>query len=446
MNSLAASTTFVQNVNTRVVQGNFLKPETVLEAVARSQPVQDGVIEITGRDVRGRLLVKNNSVITDAVLDVSGETGTGAVCKLLLLPHGTFSFRQAAPADRLWFEQDLGLSFNDVRRFLSGPSSIGLAFPSTQTLETSQKILIEPEAPSTSFQWESTSFYRSCRSKTLTHAGVEANSEDYRDCKKLIDAVGRKRSQTLETLVKIKQTQTDLEALKNPGELPKRQEKREPLNITPIVIGIAVVMMLIGFASLVEYVVRQANEGTTFTPVEETSSVPASASKTEKTSKGAAPYALPSGHTQNNAPPAVPSDGVADSTADPNAVDPAASDTASDNMPAETYVPPVAVHTPRPSADPELIRCLDSVRKDPSSATARKQLAHAYLVNRDVANSIEQFHAMMRLRQVQASEITGYADSLYVFGGKDAAMRFLGDILRRDPSQSTIRAKMADLR
>lgn len=225
MNSLAASGTLILNNSTNVVQGQFYKPETVLDAIAKSQPIENGIIIITGRDISGRLGVQNNSVITDGVMDKTGETGTVAVCKLLLLAQGSYNFRHAVPSDQLNFEQDLNLPFDDVKRFLSGPSSIGLACPSKQTL-TNLKALTVQHSPD--FSWQSTSFSTSyANGNEPDNKTSEAQIDD---CKKLVAQVDKKRTKEIEIIAKHNQTKTNLEALKKPGPLPKRK-KNERLSI-----------------------------------------------------------------------------------------------------------------------------------------------------------------------------------------------------------------------
>jgi len=119
----------------KMATGQFYKPEVVLDNVARSSPTEEGVIVISTRDLTGRIGVHNNSVIIGAVVDSTGETGNAALCKLLLLPYGSYTFRKAIPMDNFHLQQDLNLTFDDVKRFIGGPNSIGLANTAEQVFE-----------------------------------------------------------------------------------------------------------------------------------------------------------------------------------------------------------------------------------------------------------------------------------------------------------------------
>lgn len=442
-----------------MVKGHFYKPETVLDMVGRAHPVENGVIEITGRDISGRLGIKNNKVVTGGVVDKTGETGTGAICRLLLLPYGMYSYRHAVPADHLYLQQDLNLPFDDAIRFLSGPSSIGLAYPGKQTLNNLKALTGEPELTGPDFSWQSTSVCSSYEGEESSEPEVDAGNNDsdsrsdsrsngagsnlansgsdeyINDCKNLVESVDRKRKEILEIKIKeASQTQTRLEAL-NPGPLPKRKENRQSINKVHVAAGVGALVGLIGLCVIMESRLpdRLSEAVASAPPVEQVDSDPGYVLASDPV-PATAPFVLPS-----SPPPAEPpasTFGAANDTAQASNTQPVPA------ISSQNTAPP----TSNEIGDAEINRWLDAVRKDPGDAKARRELAQAYLLKGDTTTSIEQFYSVMKLRKVDATEIIAYANNLMVFGSKDLSRQFLTNILRSDPSQNTIRERLAEIR
>lgn len=95
--------------------------------------------------------------------------------------------------------------------------------------------------------------------------------------------------------------------------------------------------------------------------------------------------------------------------------------------------------------DAEISNWHEQVKNNPRDASARKKLAHAYLMNGDSSASIEQFYCVMKLRNVETSEIIAYADNLMTFASADVAKQFLTSILTMDPMNSEIRTRLKEI-
>ncbi len=509
---------FVLSSSTCMVKGSFHKPETVLDAVARSQHTPEGVIEITSRDVSGRIGVSNNNLIIGGVIERTGETGIGAVCKLLLLPFATYNFRHAVPVDQWHLNQELNLHFNEVKRFLIGPSSIGLARPADQSLNNLKALTLDEgkalladrnsSVEDVQFTWELTNFGKACAPtwettnfrKTFkiteeelatTHYAVDpqlTTSGAYlTDCNELLEIVEKKRQETADVISfqeRARRSQTDLEILK-PGPLPSRSKKEK--SSTPLLVAVAVgaVMGVMGI-----YAVCKSAQSSTVPVANQPAGVQSQTAKTDLGSgaasastvasapannaapaAGCAPFSLPGANPINSAPPANVA--PASTASEPTAVadnQEASSTESSDEgpipLPASLSSNSSSTRTPAVSSsnssslttgktwvtaaeDRETIarnqnlpQWMDAVRRDPSDADARKQLSHALLASGNPIGSIQQFHALMKLRPVDPTEIVEYADDITLFAGKDVARKFLINILRSDPSQEIIRQKL----
>ncbi len=458
MTTLASSGLWVLGDSTCVTSGSFHQPGTALDAVTRSQPIENGVLVINGKNASGRIGVSKNSVITGAVVDGTGETGIHAVCKLLLLPFANYSVRHAIHQDVRDLEQELNMRFDEVKGFLSGPSSIGLATPSQQTLKN-----LKAQAQS-GFNWESTRLKENWETNSippeqwedtvLRSASKSATGDDKldldtgtynRDCTELISKIEQKNTVTLSALhYKHSPTKSAVELVAGP--LPVRKEKREPIKPVYILVGAAVVFVLGAIMSVNTWVRQSANDAVVAAAPILDGAPQAYAQGGEPAPEQpepsqTAPYSLPS-----SPPPASPP---------PNPSPPVQQQSAADTDAAEE---PVAVERPEPArpvayggpaapqvGQTEVARWSEAVRKKPADAEARRQLAQAFLLGGDTNSSIEQFHAVMRLRGVDASEIIAYADNLMAFGSKDVARQFLTNILRADPGNTTIRARLSEL-
>jgi len=456
MNSLAASGTLILNNSVCVVKGNFYKPETVLETVSRSQSIEDGVLEIYARDVSGRIGVSKNNVLTGGVVDRTGETGVGAICKLLLLPYATYSFRHAIPQDKLHLQQELNLHFKDVTQFLSGPSSIGLATPREHALTNLQALTVQvgpdfnwENTTLRTTEWEATSFRTTFRNPTQEIPYGAESSESVvtgaydRDCNKLIEAADRKRTETIEVMkLQAKKTQNELQVL-TPGPLPSRKKKSKPLNPVLVVAAVGALLGAVGFGVLTNSTQSQQFNEVVAAPVVAEAVAPVAQEAPKETAEptGAAPFKFPNSTVPNPAASATGSSAPAEETEEEPTVE----------EPSSVAPIPVAPPTYSTAAAPsigntEAAKWMEAVRANPSDANARRELAQAYLLKGEANNSIEQFYAVMRLRKVDSSEVISYADNLIIFAGKDVARQFLSDVLRSDPSNSAIRERLSTMR
>ncbi|MDZ4835283.1 MAG: hypothetical protein SGJ27_16015 [Candidatus Melainabacteria bacterium] len=436
--------------STTMAVGQFYKPEVVLDNIARSAPTEEGVIEISARDVTGRIGVSRNSVIIGGVVDGTGETGITAICKLLLLPYGEYSFRKAVPLDQLHLQQELGLSFDEAKSFLQGPSSIGLACPADKvisSLKATQEVLQASKGTSGGFGWETTEFratYVPTPSPAVVAEYIEAYGEApesitgsyVHECNRLLDSFDKKRQEELQFLNAPRKTETEILI---PGPLPTRKEKGPKVNTAWVYAAVVLMFGIAGFSIFN----RPADSSSVFsqaqdeTPVAVAQAEPAAADAPPKPSAaGNAPYALPEGNSNNAAPPSNPTP----------------SET-SEESPMPPAPPPPQLQgnnmEPAPIAsqagNQEVNRWMDAVRGNPSDANARRKLAYAYLTVGNAHGSLEQYYSVMRLEKVDASDIIQYADNMMVFCGRNSAKQFLTDFLRSDPQQSSIRQKLASL-
>ncbi|MBX9669295.1 MAG: hypothetical protein K2X93_16845 [Candidatus Obscuribacterales bacterium] len=118
-----------------LLEGCFDRPATILSHVRATLPVKQGVVEITSPKLSGRIGVLGNSSISGAIVDGTGETGIGAVYKLLLVPAGRYLFRFPQKTETWELNQDLSMETSELEQLLVGPSNIGLSRPS-QTFTT----------------------------------------------------------------------------------------------------------------------------------------------------------------------------------------------------------------------------------------------------------------------------------------------------------------------
>ncbi|MGD9683970.1 MAG: hypothetical protein AB7W16_22610 [Candidatus Obscuribacterales bacterium] len=444
MDSLAASGLFSLNNSSCISKGQFYTPRTVLDTVTSSQPVDIGVIEIAGRDVTGRIGVKANSIITGAVVDKTGETGTAAVCRLLLIPYGMYLFRHAVPTDKLYLEQELALTFEDAKKFLTGPSTIGLAVPGRQTLNNLKALTGEESLAQPDFTWASTSLCNTyptaeepgseMPTSISRTVGSRVTDADLEHCQKLVEAAERKKAQTIEIQLQAKQTQTNLEALEKPGRLPKRQEKPHRMidKHLAVVLG-AAFLVVVGFAVANEIMIRPHVVGETASTIRQANStIVQQVAPPPEQKQQSAPFVFPTSIPRSEPPPP----------------------TSLPTAPAESVVSPVPPDVSQTPGAPvsvslgqdEVNRWTEEVRKNPADPKSRRELAQAYLLGGDCNSAIEQFYAVMKTKKVDAEEIIGFANNLMVFGSKDIARKFLTDVLRADPQQKEIRARLNEMR
>lgn len=426
-------------LNACLASGEFYKPDVVLDNVGRAPMIADGVITITNRDVSGQIGINNNSVIIGGVVEGTGETGITAVCKLLLLSYGSWTFRKANPIEQVHLQQELNLHVNELKTFLSGPASIGLALPTEQALAKLQ----QQSSAHSVFGWETTEFRSSYDStedvvESYEQARQQHGSDAYvDDCNRLLEQVDKKRTEEIHVLNAPRKTQTDMQALVA-GPLPSRKKKKA-VKIDPIwvIAAATVVFGGVGFTMFSQ----SAHSTSMFQePLMATAEEPAPAPVAEKKDEakpGMAPYALPNSAAVNQTPPPAP---APEPEPEP---EPELIAEEVPPMPSGDLAP--AAPAPSPGSNQEVLRWVDSVRRNPRDVNARRELAYAYLIAGDPNMAIEQFYTVMKMQRLDSQDIITFANNLMAFSGRDRAKQFLGDVLRADPSQAAIRERLAAL-
>lgn len=446
----------------KMATGEFYKPEVVLDNVARSSKTEEGVIVISTRDLTGRIGVQNNSLIIGAVVDSTGETGNAALCKLLLLPYGSYTFRKAIPMDNFHLQQDLNLTFEDVKRFIGGHNSIGLANTAEQVLKNfrpGQNAHKANTVPTGDFDWETTGF-RTKFDDIVGDADYEPIAqpidreiyESYMsDCNLILEAIKEKRTEEIEMFHVLSEPskRAQEEALLKPGPLPTRK-KKTVLKIEPmwIVAAACVVLGFGGFTMFSQNAMIMRNDAAqtaaTEAPADQVVASAQEPAKPTPSASGTAPYAFPNQSTSpppNPAPAEPPPDTSSDSSSEDDAASlgpaPAPVSAGSANL------------APAPAAsaagNDEVMRYSDAVRKNPGDIGARRSLAYAYLVAGNAPASLEQFYTVMKVQKVDSSEIIEYADNMMAFCGRSAAKQFLTDMVRIDPNSTVLRQKLQSM-
>lgn len=437
---MQSTATFFNNT-TNMVTGSFYKPDTVLDNIARSQQIANGVLVITARDVSGRIAISNNKTIIGSVVDGTGETGIAAVCKLLLLPFGNYSFRRAVPLDLVQLNQELNLNIEDAKTFLSGTTSIGLALPAEQALSN----LRQHHAKKTDeFSWEKTNFRVSYNDSEATEElynsnyGIEDSGVYLQDCNRLLETESRRRTEELAVLTNTRQPfhETPLVA----GPLPQRKQDGVKLDKRWVYLGALVIMGLVGFSVLSGTNHSSLQEAAVVATQTVTQPITSPAPKPPE-AEGRAPFAFPS----TAAPATAPANYGGSAAAESSEEEPAATQPTVEEpvAPVASNVP--APPAPAPSANQEVTRWMDKVRSNPGDANARKELSFAYLVAGDPNSSIEQFYAAMKLQKMESSDIITFANNLQAFAGRDRSRQFLLDVLRMDPMQAEVRERLNSL-
>ncbi len=482
MNSQLAVSGLAFTSSTSIVQGNFYKPDTVLDTIRMSKPTAEGVIAITSKHANGRIAISNNSIIVGAVVDGTGETGIGAVYKLLLVPTGTFLFRQQVPQEQWHLQQDLNLHVHDVKTSLAGPASIGLARPADVSLTNLPAVTKpEPVVTTTSLVSVAPSFdtnvrdlsddvfeeyIQSRRTFRINNYEQTVSNTFVADCTKLLDSVEKK---TTTEIVRPRQsgrtTDPNLRALKVvPEQSEKPVAKSMPLASAAIVAGIMGFIGIVGFAShsitptrstTQTSVNRTANflseasakTGAASADTEDlritsnsdnTDSLKATVIKqspiftianaeSEQPTPDHTTFILPGAGPIHNSAPAVDSTQSSESgTASKDTID---------SLLAKSKV----VETENMSF------WVQAVRTNPNDAIAREHLAYKLLANGQPKVSVQQFQAMMMLRQPSTEEIAKYVDALVLYDQKPLAQQFLTNALTANPSQEGLRQKLASL-
>ncbi|MDZ4836754.1 MAG: hypothetical protein SGJ27_23485 [Candidatus Melainabacteria bacterium] len=498
---LASSGLAFTNSNS-IVQGNFYKPDTVLDTIRMSKPTADGVIVITGKHASGRIGVSSNCLIVGAIVDGSGETGIGAVYKLLLVPYGTFNFRQQLPQEQWHIQQDLNLHVHDLKASLAGPASIGLARPAdisltNLTAATPVQNTFVPNIPNFENSFQHTNVWISNHSKsndeTLVASGTsiilnalapdaekEEIFEEYvqsrriiriknyeqsvsntfvADCDKLLDAVDKKQTVEIVKARSGRTTDPNLRALNVVPEPTTKSTTFKPLVSAVIIAGVMGLIALVGFVSH-----SQSSTSNTVTTIDSTADFMATVNA-KSANAAAAKEDLRITSNSDTSPDlsaTVIKQSPIFSIANSNSEQPSPDHT--------TFILPGAgpINSSAPAADnsqptktatdatlnsllaknvvvesENLSFWVQAVRKNPNDAIAREHLAYKLLAHGQPKVSVQQFQALMVLRQPGTEEISKYADALVLYDQKPLAQQFLTYAMSADPSKVELRQKLA---
>ncbi len=421
--------------STCITQGSFQNPNILLDVIANAKATKLGVVEITGKMVSGRLLIANNVIISGCVVDGTGESGTGAVCKLLLIPFGNYVFRQAVPQDEWELQQHLDLSSDAVASFLSGPSSIGLSTHTSSVLELS----FEPEdcsyTPPNDYVQSlidavgvaSVLQERSQSSLEIT-ARLPASQEHSADCQKLVEGFTQ-RQQTTDIDFRVREKRVVEKVESSVQQSKEKRSKHSDLSI--YLIGI---VFMIGFSIVSLMYSRSDATSTSLASKPIAASIVINSPSTDSKSEEEEPtrYSLPAQGAYNSAPPPAKSNSISQRVTFENS---------DGNTSAGSEV------TRGSQIDDSRVVSfwVQEVKKNPNDPAAREQLAYTLLrVNRpDV--SIGQFQALMRLRKVSSEELIRYTNALSLFNHRVFAGRFLRAVLAADPDNAAIREQLAQM-
>jgi hypothetical protein len=503
MNSQLAVSGLAFTSSTSIVQGNFNKPDTILDTVRMSRPTANGIIVITAKHVSGRIGVSNNCLIVGAIVDGTGETGMGAVYKLLLVPFGTFNFRQEVPQEQWHIQQDLNLHIHEVKTSLAGPSSIGLARPADVSL-TKLPALPQVNVPESKTPLQNVqdlnvkvaNYTRSADSALATgNTNIINNSiassnqgeeifEEYvqsrrtiqinnyeqtisstfvADCNKLLDSVEKKQSETKEMVRPRRTTLTDLQTLKNvPEPTPKKSNSTHVSLVAAAAIAAALGCMAV--AGLVNSTAPNPSSSTMDSTADFMTAASAHTySSTTSTSTAEADSDSLKDETTTSANMKTPIFTIANSQSQP----------ASPNH--TTYILPGAgpINSSPPPVEPStaeesdskngttldslleksknvdtknLMFWVQSVKRNPNDAVAREHLAYQLLAHNQAKVAVQQFQAMMILRNPDTQEIIKFADALVFYDEKRLAQQFLTNIAAADPSKTEVLQKLALLK
>ena len=333
------------------------------------------------------------------------------------------------------YQQELNIDFDECKKFLQGPASIGLGFPGRNTLHNLKALTGETAAKLTdpNYTGDGLEEYLEDEDDYIGPEVVETlkEREDYR---KLIDAVSEKRRETMEIIRKEKQDQTTLEALEKPGPLPYRKVEA-PVDRRLVASGIVLVFGVI-FASAVVNVLHNPHKAQTMKEtVREATHTATQAVAPAPVQQASAPFALPA-YTPNVHGPPNPESKRKKLVVAAAAPDPAM----------EVISQAIGAPTSPEVGNEEITKWLSEVKKKPDDPEVRRELSQAYLLKGDTNRSIKEFYEIMKLKTVPSNEIINYANNLAVFGNDELAKQFLRGILRSDPSRSAIRDRLSELR
>ncbi|MBX9671585.1 MAG: DUF4388 domain-containing protein [Candidatus Obscuribacterales bacterium] len=441
--------------STCIAQGHFQNPDAILDLVASSKPIKDGVLVITGKSIKGRIGVVNNSLVIGGVIDGTGESGVSAIYKLLLLPHGRFVFRQAVPQDYWELKQEVNQGFDELKSFLAGPSSIGLSQPAdvapiSTDQRISQQILDSP------FMKTSTDNVQSMidvigvqnaideithNSQTVSGPNMRFNSGEYtRDCGQLLQEVSGKHHLTkeLDLLARKKEKKQELII---PAETPVKQDKNS-LRYVALFLAAAVVVVCVASTGGVS---KDSALATRTVDAQVATAKSAAALLAVAQGKGAseptpakptAHYILPSQSAINQVAPSGTTS-AATTKRDHYFLSSHTIDSGDDKV--------NQVKDSKEADSKSILFWAQAVRKDPNAPGPREHLAYALLMEGDRDISVQQFEALMVLRRLSPDEIIRYVDALLEHKETNLAKQVIAKAIVADPNQAALNAKLAAL-
>ncbi|MBX9670576.1 MAG: hypothetical protein K2X93_23440 [Candidatus Obscuribacterales bacterium] len=430
--------------STCITQGSFQSPGSLLSIIASAKATELGVVDITGKLVSGRLLIADNDTISGCVIDGTGETGTGAVCKLLLLPFGNFVFRQAVPQDEWELQQQLELTSDAVASFLAGPSSIGLASHATAALD----LCFEPEAPPYSPENDyvqslidavgvATVLQDQPDTSLEKTARFPACQEHSRDCQKLVEGVAqRKLTSEVDFRIREKRVVEKIENIEPQSKVTR--PKQSEILVAMLGFGLFIAFAMVSLASSISDLTSNTSSSSS-KPIAAT--IAFNHESTEQSSNEGEEqqptrYSFPARAAYNSEPPPV-----------------SKSNTISHRVTfdkTDIGTAPAGEQTSATSGsqvdDTQVVSFwVKEIKKNPNDPAAREQLAYTLLRVDRAEISIEQFQALMHLRNVSAEELIRYTSALSMYNHKALAAQLLRSVLSTDPNNDAVRAQLAQM-
>ncbi len=427
--------------STCITQGSFQNPGSLLSIIASAKATKLGVVDITGKLVSGRLLIADNDTINGCVIDGTGETGTGAVCKLLLLPFGNFVFRQAVPQDEWELQQQLELTSDAVASFLAGPSSIGLASHATAVLD----LCFEPEEPPYSPENDyvqslidavgvATVLQEQPDTSLEKTARFPACQEHSRDCQKLVEGVAQ-RKRTSEVDFRIREKRV-VEKIENIEPQPKvARPKQSEILVAMLGFGLFIAFAMVSLSSSMNDLTSNPSSK----PIAATiafNQESTEQSSNEDVEQQPTRYSFPERGAYNSEPPPV---------AKSNTISHRVTFDKTDNVTAPAGEQTHATSGSQVDDTQVVSFWVKEIKKNPNDPAAREQLAYTLLRVDRPEVSIEQFQALMHLRKVGAEELIRYTSALSMYNHKALAAQLLRSVLSTDPNNDAIRAQLAQM-
>lgn len=379
------------------------------------------MIELSGTGFTGRIGVQNNFSITGALIDSTGETGVGALCKLLLIPNGSFVFRQANPIDQAQLSQSLNLTFEDTLSFLAGPSSIGLLKPAFIFTEASSK----PAAPDLNGRQSLLDAVGVGHELMRREASLPSSKHSSRhdmDCRELLNE--RLEKQCKKTSLDLKRP-----AKKTLNVDPEQFREDQASNAhSGQLLSIVFIFALI-------FVLWHSGSGA----IESDTTLPVSRE----------PVRTIENHSQTNTRQPLSTKGGAKpvyfelpSAPAVNSISPSNQYLASTPKDYRDEGTDDAGFHSAVIASNGVSRWTVAVKSDPNDPVARERLAYAFLWSGKTQLSIQQFRVLMSLRSVDDNELDRYVDALFIFDHSELPEMFLRQLIAYDPTRESLRQKL----